>query len=390
VLFVVQVDRELPFEPNRDHRGELERALANAVSKQSSARSAVWDAAQSALSELGVEPAAAAIEVQSRGWTSAAEDAERLLGATDALAEDLGSWLVERSTGARRYPAGAERHDVLYTVYSAAAASAFPRGEQLRTVRRWAEMLRLDPTEGGLIRLDDEERPLKRGGAAAFALEPPVEIRVSWFPQLGPRALAALLGALGEALLLAGPPEDAPPEDRWLGDGAVRAACRALLAGLPRDPSWLRRCAKEDVGRDGERAIAYGDVVEARLAAASVLSSLEAHGSGGLSSRAEAAHRELYARATRAELPSALALREIDPWVSSWAQLRGLALAARLRVWLRERHDEDWWRNPRALAELRALWARGGRPSASELWTELGEGKPEVDALAAELIQACG
>jgi hypothetical protein len=394
------VDRELPFEASRDKRGELERALADAVAQQASARTAAWDAAQGALAEAGLgDPARAAAELHARGWASPGEgqgaadliaaQAQRLLSNTEAVARDLGGWLLERHTGARAFPGGAERHDVLHLVHAPRCASAFPRGELLRTCRRWAEMLRLDLSAGGAIKLDEDERPLKRAGAHAVATDPPFEARVSLWPQLGPRALAGLLGALGEAQLALGPPEGAPPEDLWLGDAGVREACRALFMGLLREPQWLRRCAKADLGRDDERALAYAGVLDARLAAAGALAALEAHRLGGLSSRAETAHRDLYARACGAELPAGLSLRELDPWLGDWAALRGQALAARLRAHLRERHDEDWWRNPRALSVLQALWGRGGRPTVAELWAELGSDAPSVDWLCTELAEAC-
>src|SRR5947199_201292 len=60
------------------------------------------------------------------------EDAcEGFLRDTDSIARDLGGWLLERTTGARPFPGGAARHDVLHLVYAPRCASAFPRGELL-------------------------------------------------------------------------------------------------------------------------------------------------------------------------------------------------------------------------------------------------------------------
>lgn len=400
----VAVDRELPLLRERQRRGEMERALADALQAAEPARSAAWEAAQAALAELRLgDPGNAAAVLQSRGWSAAAGPAaaeaavraaaERVLDGTEALANDLYAWLLERHSGARPFPGGAERHDCLSLLHAPACASAFPRGEQQRTCRRWAEMLRLDLGAGGAIRLDDDERPLKRSGARAIALDPPDEVRISLWPAEGPRALGGLLGALGEGQLRAGPPGDAPPEDLWLCDGALPFASRELFAALARDPVFLRRCAKADLARDDERAIAIAAVVDARLAAARTLASLEAH-AAGFGARAGQAYRELFARATLTELPAGLASRELDPLLGSWARLRGLSFAARARASLRERFDEDFWRNPRALAVLRGLWSRGGRPTLRELWAELstepGEDQvPSVEPLLAYLAEAC-
>jgi hypothetical protein len=306
--------------------------------------------------------------------------AEKLLDGTDAIAEDLGRWLLERETGAK--PGTAARHDVLHLLHAPRCAGAFPAGEMQRTVRRWLEMLRLEVSG---VKLDDEDRPLKWPGAHAEPLDPPYEAGLTYLPAEGPRALGALLGAIGSALLRLGPPVDAPPEDLWFGDPAVRHACAALLEGLLREDGWRRRCAKIQLSRDDGRAIAIASVFDARLAAARTLAALQAHESG-LGARVAAAHCELYTRATGAELPVGLALCDLDPWLEPLAELQGRALAARARRFLRDLYDEDWWRNPRSTGSLQGLWGRGGRPIHAELWTEMG-GEPAVDPLLIELCE---
>jgi hypothetical protein len=69
--------------------------------------------------------------------------------------------------------------------------------------------------------------------------------------------------------------------------------------------------------------------------------------------------------------------------------------AARIRSVLRERFDEDYWRNPRTVPVLRGLWGRGGRPTLRELWAEVAQrdepegAQPSVEPLLAELREAC-
>ena len=372
----VAVERDLPLVRARDKRAELEAALAEALGEADGIRSAAWEAAQAALSEGG-------------GPASAPDDsalATQLLDRTDALAHDLGGWLLERHTGAEPFPGGAERHDLLHLLWAPRCASAFPRGEVLRTVRRWAEMLRLDLGAGKAIALDDDDRPLKWAGAHAEAIDPPWEVRVSLLPEEGPRALGMLLSAVGVAQLRAGPPSDAPPEDLWFGDPALPHACGALLEGLLREPQFLRRCAKVDLLPDDARAISIAAVFDARIAAARCLAAAEAH-AHGLGERAASAHRDLFARAALCDLPKGLALCDLDPFAAS-AELRGRALAGQLRISLRETFDDDWWRNPRALPKLQALWGRGGRPTLAELWSELGAA-PGIEPLVEGLAEAC-
>jgi hypothetical protein len=407
----------------------MESALAAAERSAAGVRTATWDAAEEALAQLeNRAPADAALALHERGWVppstegseqrppardtapespvaepsgtilrapappgaerDAVSDAcEGFLRDTEALARDLGGWLLERHTGARAAPAGAARHDLLHFLHAPRFAGAFPRGELLRTVRRWADMLRLDLGADGSISLEEDKRPLQPAGSRVVALDPPHEVRIVVFPTEGPRALAGLLAAVGRAQLRAGPPPDAPPEDLWLGDPALEPACGSLFAGFLLDPEWLRRCAHADLPRDDERALAVAELLDARLDAARALASLEALREG-LGARAEQAFRELHARAGLTEVPAALALRELDPWLSAWGELRGRALAAHLRGFLRERFDDDFWRNPRTLTVLSGLWARGGRPTAAELWAETS-GAPSLQPLVAELARAC-
>jgi len=365
----VQIFRRLPATRPREKRAEMEAALSAALQPADGARGAFFAAAR----EAGAAPP--------RG---AAEICERLLQATDAIAADLGAWLLERHAGAKR--GEAERHDLLHLLHAPRCASAFPRGEMLRTVRRWAEMLRLDLSADGAIKLDEEDRPLKWPGACALPLDPPFEVGLTFLPEEGPRALGKLLGAVGVAQLRAGPPSDAPPEDLWLGEQAVARACAALLEGLVGEPEFQRRCAKAALSRDDERALAIAAVFDARLDAAATLAELVAHESG-LSARAAQAHRDLFARAALAELPAGLALASLDPWSFAFADLRGRMLAARMRGWLRDLHDQDWWRNPRAALTLQTLWGGGGRPTFAELWAEMG-GEPSLDPLLQEFTEA--
>jgi len=417
----VAVERDLPFVRDRERRAAMESALAAAGRDEGSVRTALWEAAQEALSELEAgDPAEAVLAMHEPGWSArrqpepareedppgrsapsqgssllraaapaaperdAVTDAcETFLRDTDPLARDLGGWLLERHSGARE----AEHHDLLSFLYAPRFASAFPRGEQLRTIRRWAEMLRLDLSAGGAISLEEEERPLQPAGSREVPVDPPDEIRVVVLSAEGPRALGDLLSAIGRAQPRAGPPEGAPPEDLWLGDAGLFSACGALFEGLLLDGAWVRRCGRAELSRDDERALGMAALFLARLDAARALGSLLALRQG-LGSAARQAFGDLHVRAALAQVPAELAPGELDPWLGAWADLRGRALAAHLRGFLRERFDEDWWRNPRTLPSLQGLWARGGRPTLPELWAETG-GQPSLSPLKDELFRAC-
>src|SRR5438067_3836799 len=235
-LAPVAVERDLPFEPSRDRRAEMEDGLARANEEAVGALGAVWEAAQAALLELNEgDPIQAAWALHERGWAEPApepakdvrppdprlpaglvpaeapplpdpltEACEGFLRSTDGVAKDLGGWILRRHSGAQA--GDLSLHDVLSLVYAARFASAFPRGEMLRTCRRWAEELRFDLSAGGSVRIDDDDRPAKPLGARAVAVDPPHDVRLCLLPAVGPGALRDLLAASGRALLRAGPP----------------------------------------------------------------------------------------------------------------------------------------------------------------------------------------
>jgi hypothetical protein len=62
-------------------------------------------------------------------------------------------------------------------------------------------------------------------------------------------------------------------------------------------------------------------------------------------------------------------------------------LAAQLQRELRDRFDEDWYRNPRAGPFLGDWLANGLRFTAAELATRLGEDRLGADALLASTLE---
>jgi hypothetical protein len=133
--------------------------------------------------------------------------------------------------------------------------------------------------------------------------------------------------------------------------GRQRAA--ALFAGLPLNPGFLRRhldVAKHAVG-DVQRRLAQLWLVDLALAALRV--QLRAPALAG-----ERAFREAFAELAQRELsvsvPRAAAGALFRIGVEDEQRLVGRLLAVKRELELVEAHDEDWFRNPRAIEQLRA------------------------------------
>ncbi|HEY3495507.1 MAG TPA: hypothetical protein VGK73_12510 [Polyangiaceae bacterium] len=131
----------------------------------------------------------------------------------------------------------------------------------------------------------------------------------------------------------------------------------ALFALLPFGESFATRrlgVAKNRLG-DHRRSLARVYLIGARAAAMRALSRSAAL-AGERSARKS--FRELGERAFTLELPPNAAGALFCPEPDSPQRFAALALAAELERRLTETHDEDWYRNPRAVAELREEAAR--------------------------------
>jgi len=132
-----------------------------------------------------------------------------------------------------------------------------------------------------------------------------------------------------------------------------RSALAALLGALPLSPSFaLRRLG---VGpsrvRDQQRLLARAVLVDLRVAAFRVLLRELLQSGKRLLSRELP---ELSDGALGFELPESVAGVFIRVRPRDNQRFAGALLAASRHETLLQRHDEDWFRNPRAIAELRA------------------------------------
>jgi hypothetical protein len=177
----------------------------------------------------------------------------------------------------------------------------------------------------------------------------PGEVYVTVRPRAGVAAWREVLDAVGCALHAAHVNPDAPAELRHAGDVAVRAAVGRLLAGLAADDGWLRRYADLDRPRAARvrrhagfialRALRR-DAAALRLAVA-VLDGTVPTG------EATDAGIALAGEATGAQVAPGDVVRHAAPWLGALVRVRAAVLAAQLAGIVRERFDEDWWRNPR-------------------------------------------
>lgn len=282
----------------------------------------------------------------------------------DALAERL-----RRSLGL--LPGDALRSDAAWLFREAAYDDVFPAGALVATARRQVGELGLDAEAGGRIRFDTEERERKRPRAFCAPVRVPHEVYLVIKPFGGYVDYRAFWHELGHALHFGNAGAELPFEQRWLGDNSVTECYAMLFEHMTAQPGWLRRYTE----LRGERLAgfvrdqAFSLLAIVRRYAAKLRYELAVHRMASLDA-APPVYVDLLTTATGFRYPAEDALLDFDDGFYAARYLRAWQLEALLADALRERFDEDWFRNPRTGPALLELLSRGQRDLAHDLARE--------------------
>ena len=269
--------------------------------------------------------------------------------------------------------------------------AAFPAGAMLAQVRTQVASMGVDPAAGGRIRYDVGEREGKRARAFCAPVRVPDEVHLVLRPQGGAGDWRTLLHELGHALHFAHARADLPFEARWAGDHSVTEGFAMLLDHLLHDRGWLLRYTALDRARadDFLRSAAFEELHFLRRYAAKLRYELALHGGEVPERELPALYADLLGRATSVRYRPEDALVDVDPRFYAARYLRAWQLQAVLAGALRERYDEDWWRNPRTGAWLTGeLMGAGQRDPADRLAARVAAGAPLGFAPVVRAIEA--
>jgi hypothetical protein len=327
----------LPRERDPERRRELARAVAEAMAAPASAREAWAERRARARAEAGLAP----------DWPAVVAG-DQSLAASDDGWRDVSAFAVRHALGVSPREAAPSRADLLHALAAPRWDGLFRTGMLPIALKLTLEKLGLDV---GRLRIDDAARPAKWPGAHV------VGARISFRARGGAPDWQDLLAAAGRALAAAARPWHAR-------DPVLEGALAWLLGSLVLEPRWLaeRADVERRHARDVVRDLTLRRLLALRTGAAALRVASEVE--RGLSGAAwREAHRDALASATGAAWERERASRDAEAGPLA-AALRGADEGERLRGDVRERLDEDWWRNPRAAAYLAPLLAAGRPPDA--------------------------
>jgi hypothetical protein len=246
--------------------------------------------------------------------------------------------------------ADATRADALALVRGREFDRFFPGAAMELAVRRQVAEMGIDAEAGGRVSFDTDERDGKRARAFCAPVRVPQEVYLVLRPHGGQVDYRSLLHELGHALHFAYTRADLPFEFRWLGDNSVTESYAMLFDHLMHDAGWLRRyteLGRNDV-REFLRAVGFEELQFLRRYCAKLLYERDLYGRITPPERLPDLYVERLTSATSFRYHRADAFVDVDPRLYSARYLRAWQLQALLTDVLRERFDEDWWRNPRA------------------------------------------
>jgi hypothetical protein len=315
---------------------------------------------------------------------------QRFLDDTQALWDDTHPRFVRKVLHIE--PGEATRADAGALFHGQEFDEQFPSSTMEWEIRRQVREMGVDPIAGGRVLYDTEDRPGKRSRAFCSATRIPEEVYLVLRPHGGHSDWAAFLHELGHALHFGFMDPQLPFEYRWLGDNSVTEGYAMLFDHLMHDAGWLKRytplgAAKLDAF---VRAGAFYELHMLRRYAAKLQYEIDLHSGRFSSDQLPHMYVERMTGATNFRYSGAEAFIDVDPRFYATRYLRAWQLQALITETLRERYDEDWWRNPRAGPWIVAdLFAWGQQELATEqamrvAGKELGFG-PLVRAIEREL-----
>ncbi len=291
--------------------------------------------------------------------------AERFLADTADMYHDVLAELAQRRVGV-----GLEdlrRCDTAWTFRADQYDGAFASERMVNTALAQMREMGLDATQSGRVHFDTEERPAKQPRAFCVPVKVPDEVFLVLRPSGGHSDYRTFWHELGHAMHFASVDPSLPFAARWLGDNSVTEGFAMLWDHLTLEPAWLTRYTDIGDRKAGELVIdlAISELHMLRRYAAKLSYELVLHRSDLVGVENEYAQR--LTEATRFRYQPENYLNDVDPGFYAARYLRAWQLEAGLAATLRERYDDDWWRNPRAGSFVLHLMSRGQADPAHRL-----------------------
>lgn len=362
-------------QPTREARVEVQQALDVAL-RDTTPWARRLDAAFPASAAVGHTLKSLVELVQGRPLAPRAEAARALLKDTEAAWLDLLGYALKRLD-----PQLTRRTANALDVERAADApwlyELFRREDLMHAVTRCVTDLGFSLGAEGRLTADTESRPGRLAGAHVFELRVPGQVRLLLTAEAGFATWGEWLSAWGMALHRVHVNATLPMVERRLGDPALVAGLGRLFESFLLEEGWLKRYLRLGAAqsREASRLFAFRQLGALRASAALTLA-FDLFVERGATTEVAEAYSGLMSTALGVEVRSGRAFLDLDALGSAMTSLDAFGLETALHAHLRERFNEDFYRNPATGRWLTGLAAKGQRDDAVVVAASLGGGLP--------------
>jgi len=277
------------------------------------------------------------------------------------------------------------REDMAFLLGGSEYDSLFSGDGMGAAAERIEKELGLDPTAGGRIAYDLEEREGKSHRACVYPIRVPEEIVVAVRPKAGHASLRQFLQQVGEALHRAHTDPSLPFEFRSLVAPSVIQASGHLFGRQILVKDWIEEQPHvSSVSEALRSSLALKEMYFVRLLATQFRYELTLH-SEETFERKDVVFSDMIQEHCCVRFAPEAYLFFTDFHFHSAVYLRGLLLESLLRRRLRERFGEKWRHRKEAGGFLRDFWKGGGRISHADALERLGGKEYDFSPLAEDL-----
>lgn len=311
------------------------------------------------------------------GITRIKEEAGKFLKDTDYIAGDILKWFFMKKMEYK--PKDASSGDVMYLLNSAELGGYFPKIDFAAFPGKVLEDMGLTPPRK--VNFDTEKRRGKATDAFSIPVNPPFETAISIYLVHGIHDYESFFRTLGCSLCFVFTEPGDDFEFLFLRDETLTDTFSRLFANLLYEPKWLKKHLQIDTDGDFLNFLYLRRLMSARLDAARALYAWELFG-GGEPREMPDLFSQIMSDAMKCKVDGRSYLTEFLSPVRSPFRFKAVLTEPRLRFFMKESFDEEWWRTKAAGDFLKSIWTGGGRITYTALCGSIGQGDADARLLS--------
>ena len=377
---------EIKKEKKRARREEIDKGRKEILLKLNPLFIELLDAMRSALAEVGYSSYLTLCDdVEGLKLDQLEEKAKAFLNDTEYIYRDLLGWFFQKKMDLKLKDA--RIHDLSYLLNSFELSANFPNTDLKSLAKTLLNEMNLETGEN--VKSDLAQRKAKVSEPFCLPIEPPHNTVFSIYPIGGVEDYESFFYGLGSAICYGYTEPEDDFESRNLRESTSVEIFGQLFETLIFQPKWIKKYLKSDTGGDFLRFLYLRRLMKIRYYSGKLIYEIALHKDEDFESKSDF-YKQVLRTATLCEHSEADYLVYCRPFFYTAAYLKASLVEPVLRSYLRERFDEQWWRDKEAGDFLRRMWKEGGKITSQEILKRLGHEELDISPLITTFQEVLG